>query len=164
LKTQRVFLLLGGNQGEVEQTFRLCLSILEKEIGKIVKISSLYQSEAWGPIEQDDFLNTLFVFRTHIPPMLLMKKLLQIESRFGRKREVKYGPRTLDLDILFYGNLILNSEQLTVPHPHIKDRVFALEPLVELSPNFKHPILNKTMQELLSNTTDTLEIKKLKWK
>jgi 2-amino-4-hydroxy-6-hydroxymethyldihydropteridine diphosphokinase len=161
LKQQKVFLLLGGNEGDVQLTFRKAISKIENQLGSVLNQSSLYKTAAWGPIAQNDFINQIFVITTTYPPHFCLQKLLKIEHELGRFRTQKYGPRTIDIDILFYGNEIIRSKDLKVPHPEIQNRNFVLYPLQEIQANFKHPALKKTITELLHLSKDPLKVEKM---
>lgn len=153
--------MLGGNQGHVSKTLASALAIIEKEAGRITALSSTYQTKAWGPIPQGDFLNVAVKLRSSLPPGLLMLKLLQIEKQFGRKRDIKYGPRTLDIDILFYGNRKVHTDLLVLPHPEIQNRRFVLQPCADIIPKMKHPVLKQSITELLQICPDQLSIQKI---
>ena len=150
---------MGGNQGRVNETLENAVQQIAFTLGKIINRSSVYSTKAWGPITQPDFLNIAIVIETIYPPHYVLKKLLGIEQKFGRRRDVKYGPRTLDIDILFYGQVQINSAALQVPHPEIQNRRFALVPLNEILPHWQHPVLNKSILQLLQTCPDTLEVK-----
>lgn len=126
--------------------------------GSIVNESSIYETAAWGNTKQASFLNKVISIRTKLPPDDLMKKLLEIEQELGRVRTEKYGPRTIDLDILFYDALIYHSAIVTLPHPAIQDRKFVLIPLAELSPGKIHPVYKKTINTLLKECADQLAV------
>lgn len=158
MKAQKVILLMGGNQGRVNEVLDKAIQEVDGTIGKVITRSSLYQTKAWGPVAQPDFLNVAVLIETYLTPQYLLKKLLDIERKAGRRRDVKYGPRTLDIDILFYGNLQINKPDLQIPHPEIQNRRFVLVPLTEILPNMKHPVLNKKMSELLRICHDSLEV------
>ncbi len=132
---------------------------LTKQGGPIYARSRIYTTKAWGPVPQPDYLNMAIAIRTVLPPFYLLSVLLDLEKRFGRKRDVKYGPRTLDIDILFYGNEIIRRPGLHVPHPEIQNRRFALVPACEIAGNLKHPVFGKTLAMLLAECSDTLEVK-----
>lgn len=150
---------MGGNQGEIEQTLDRAMARINLLCGRVIRCSSLYSTQAWGPVAQPDFLNRVIEIETMLSPGLLLKKLLETETFFGRRRTVKYGPRSLDLDILFYGSRVIRTQHLVLPHPELQNRRFVLVPLVEAWPNLKHPVLGKTMKELLELCPDTLEVK-----
>ena len=131
---------------------------IQLHCGSIVNESSIYETAAWGNTKQASFLNKVISIRTKLPPDDLMKKLLEIEQKLGRVRTEKYGPRTIDLDILFYDALIFHSAIVTLPHPAIQDRKFVLIPLAELSPGKIHPVYKKTISTLLKECADQLAV------
>lgn len=153
---------MGGNQGQTNVILNEAISKIESMVGRVIKVSDYYVTKAWGPVQQDDFLNVAVEIRTFMPPKFLLNSLLQIEKHFGRRRDVKYGPRTLDIDILFYANKVIKTEELLVPHPEIQNRRFALVPCYEIIPNLMHPVLKKSITHLLSICPDKLEVNK--WK
>ena len=128
---------------------------------KIVSKSLLYQTTPVGHIKQDWFVNSVIKIDTQLSPKELLSALLNIESEMGRVRREKWGPRVIDLDLLFYDNLILNQEGITLPHPEIQKRKFVLVPLNEIAENLTHPILKKTIKTLLQELSDDAEVKKL---
>lgn len=129
--------------------------------GRSIKASAVYETAAWGNTRQSAFLNQVIIIQTILSPDALMKTLLNIETGLGRIRTEKYGPRTIDLDILFYDNLVDHSPVVTLPHPAIQDRKFVLVPLAELSPRKIHPVYHKTIARLLHECADTLEVRKV---
>lgn len=131
-----------------------------RELGTLRRASSLYQTAAWGMEGQPDFLNQVLVLDTPLPPQALLDGLLRIEQSLGRFRGEKYGPRTIDLDILLYNTWIIALPGLQVPHPRIPGRRFVLEPMAELAPGLKHPVLHRTMEQLLDACTDPLPVHK----
>ena len=149
------FLSLGGNLGNTREIFEQSYPLIEKKIGRILQKSSLYQTAAWGMTDQADFLNQVIEVETTLDPEAILSQLLAIEKVFGRIREVKWGPRNIDLDLLLVGEAQLNTTQLTLPHPRMQDRKFILIPLVEIAPDVLHPALHETAKGLLANTTDT---------
>jgi 2-amino-4-hydroxy-6-hydroxymethyldihydropteridine diphosphokinase len=158
LKTDKVILLAGGNHPKTLELLNNAVDMLGNEVGELICTSSLYKTAAWGPIPQPDFVNIAIVLKSNFPAQLLLNKILSIEARLGRRRIIKYGPRTIDIDVLFYGNHIINSKTLTVPHPEIANRRFVLVPCCELIPNFIHPKLKISLSELLLNCPDKLEV------
>src|SRR5262249_18763668 len=156
---QKVILLLGGNQGDVLRHFNECVLQVQKSIGPVYAVSGIYKTKAWGPVPQPDFLNMALGIRTVFPPQLLLKKLLALEKKFGRVRDVKYGHRTLDIDILFYGHRVINTEYLRVPHPEIQNRRFALVACNDIASSLIHPVLGRSIRELLASCKDPLEVK-----
>lgn len=131
-----------------------------KQIGLIGRESALYQTAAWGNSKQPDFLNQVVIIETTLTPMEAMITILDIEKKMGRIRTVKNAPRIIDIDILFYNKMIIDEEDLQVPHPQISTRRFVLVPLKELSPLFIHPVLQKTIHQLLRVCPDKLAVKK----
>jgi 2-amino-4-hydroxy-6-hydroxymethyldihydropteridine diphosphokinase len=133
---------------------------IRKGIGTITRQSSIYETAAWGNEQQDDFLNQVIIVETNLDAHSALDNILEIENKLGRKRSVKNAPRTIDIDILFFNKALLNEENLKIPHPEIQNRRFVLVPLHELSPRFKHPILQKTVHQLLKECTDNLDVNK----
>jgi 2-amino-4-hydroxy-6-hydroxymethyldihydropteridine diphosphokinase len=129
-------------------------------LGKVTRKSKLYVTAAWGNSNQPDFLNQVIIVETKLTALQVIEVILNIEIKMGRVRTTKNAPRIIDIDILFFNKEIIAEENLDVPHPQIQNRRFVLIPLNELSPNFKHPVLNKTMHQLLKICPDTLTVKK----
>lgn len=153
---------LGGNKGDVLITFSLAEKLIESEIGSIRKSSSIYQTAAWGNINQPDFLNKVIVVESELKVEKCLELVLNIENKLGRTRtNGKWGERKIDIDILFYDNFVIETPELVVPHSYIQERNFVLFPLVEIVPNFIHPIFKKTTTELLNTCTDKSSIKKI---
>lgn len=158
----KLILSLGGNQGDVKDTFHKAEQLISDEIGLITKTSSNYKTAAWGNTHQPDFLNKVIEVTTESSVDDCLQKVLSIEKRLGRIRtEKKWEERTIDIDILFYNDLIIHQENLIVPHPYIQDRKFVLIPLVEMIPDHMHPVFKHSIKKLLQHCTDDLEIKKL---
>lgn len=154
------YLLTGGNMGDRLENLQQANAQIEKYAGKIVKKSAIYETAAWGVTDQNAFLNQALLVSTLLSAEKLLQTLLQIEQQSGRQRTVKMGPRTIDIDILFYNSEIISSPHLAVPHPHIASRRFVLITLNEIAPDFVHPVLKKTIAELLKICPDHLEVKK----
>jgi 2-amino-4-hydroxy-6-hydroxymethyldihydropteridine diphosphokinase len=153
-----VYLLIGGNIGDTLKNLSESTNCIEKEVGAIVKKSSIYETAAWGVTDQPSFLNQVLFVSTKLSAEDVLKTILSIEEKMGRKRVEKMGPRTIDIDILFYNDEIISLPNLSVPHPHIANRRFVLEPLAEIAPAFVHPVLKKNVAELLKDCPDTLEV------
>ena len=153
---------IGSNLGTSGKN---CVEAIEKistnDHIKIISKSSFYKTAPIGDIEQDWFINSVIRVDTKLNPKELLLTLLNIESEMGRIRKEKWGPRLIDLDLLFYDKLILNQEGITLPHPEIQKRNFVLVPLNEISENLTHPILKKTVKTLLQESSDDTEVKKL---
>jgi len=127
------------------------------------RCSALYESEPWGRPGQPWFLNGVLGVETELPPQALLRRLLDIELHCGRRRIERWGPRTLDLDLLFYGQLVVSEPQLVLPHPRLHLRRFVLEPLAELDPGLRHPVLGCTVRELLAALPDGQRVRRLEW-
>lgn len=141
---------IGSNLGDKEENIRKSINLMGKKC-EILKISSLYETEPVGYADQEWFLNCVVKVNTSMNPEELLEFLLSIEKDLGRAKTIKNGPRTIDLDILFYGDKIINKNNLIVPHPRLHERLFALEPLMEISPELVHPVLKKSIKEIHSN-------------
>jgi 2-amino-4-hydroxy-6-hydroxymethyldihydropteridine diphosphokinase len=157
----KAYLLTGGNEGDRYLNMQQARTNIEHICGQILLVSSLYETAPWGKRDQTDFLNQVLLVETVLDPQALLMAIFSIEEKGGRKRTVKNAPRTIDIDILFYDRLILELPGLSIPHPRIADRRFVLEPLNEISPYFLHPVLGKTIQELLLECKDELAVKKM---
>lgn len=155
------YLLLGSNIGKREAYLSEAISLINEKAGKIISKSSVYETKAWGNTQQEDFLNQAVCVQTAMNPAQLMQTILGIEEEMGRTRSRKWEPRSIDIDILFYHQMIIRTENLSVPHPHLHERKFALAPLNEIAPDFVHPILKKTVSKLLSECSDNLLVKKI---
>ncbi len=154
----QLFLSLGGNLGNTREIFEGAYPLIEKKIGKISVYSSIYQTEAWGPIPQADFLNQVVLVSTTLKPEACLTELLEIEREFGRERKERWGPRTLDLDILYYSDVVIAESDLSIPHPRIAERKFILTPLAEIAPLFEDPTSGKSMVTLLADCTDNSQV------
>ncbi|HEX8333382.1 MAG TPA: 2-amino-4-hydroxy-6-hydroxymethyldihydropteridine diphosphokinase [Segetibacter sp.] len=154
----RAFLLIGGNLGDRLLNLKEALVEIRKSVGKIVGQSQVYETAAWGITEQPAFLNQVLLVETHLPATQLLSTLLKIEKKLGRKRKAKLGPRIIDIDILFFNDDIISSPDLVIPHPELPNRRFALVPLNEVAPHFKHPVLQKTVAEMLKVCPDNLKV------
>ncbi|MCY7420893.1 MAG: 2-amino-4-hydroxy-6-hydroxymethyldihydropteridine diphosphokinase [Chitinophagaceae bacterium] len=156
-----VFLLTGGNMGNRQQNLLQAGKAIEQQVGKIVSASKIYETDAWGKTDQQSFYNQVLHVYSFLSPIEILKLVLDIEVSMGRERIIKYGPRLIDIDILFYNNAVIKTSELTVPHPEIQNRRFALTPLAELAPDYLHPVLHKTVAGLLSECKDPLMVKPL---
>ncbi len=155
------YLLIGGNIGDRIKNLAKTRSFIDMGIGKIVKTSSIYETAAWGITEQPDFLNQVLLVESKLPAQKIMQLILSIENKLGRVRTQKNASRIIDIDILFYNNEIINEMGLTVPHPEIQNRKFALIPLNDIAPDFVHPNLKLSLKHLLSISKDKLKVKRL---
>ena len=146
----KVYLGLGSNLGNKSANLKKAIYYLKKNI-EVVKISAFYKTEPVGYKNQDWFLNCVVEAEAEIKPLDLLKSLKSIEKKLKRVKTIKYGPRTIDIDILFYGDKIIKSKKLIVPHQRMHKRLFVIEPLSSINPNFVHPIIKKTIKELKNN-------------
>ncbi|HMS35295.1 MAG TPA: 2-amino-4-hydroxy-6-hydroxymethyldihydropteridine diphosphokinase [Ignavibacteria bacterium] len=160
---KEVYLGLGSNKGER-------ISFIEKavsEIGhlpgtKIFTRAGIYETEPWGNIEQDDYLNTVIGINTTMKAEDLLKELKRIEKHIGRMENKKWSEREIDIDLLFYGDDIIDNDNMIVPHGHIDKRRFVLVPMNEIAPDLIHPVFKKSISQLLDSTTDNLKVFKYK--
>ena len=156
-----VYLLLGSNLGERDDNMKKALKLVERDCGKVIKQSHNYETEAWGLKEQNRFLNCAVLIETALTPMLLLNALKHIEFECGRTETVKWGPRIIDIDILFYDEEIIREPGLVIPHPLLQERRFTLVPLNEIAAGFIHPVFKKTIGELLEECKDELDVKRV---
>ncbi len=153
---QQVILSLGSNQGNRLENIEQAIASIHQEVATVVKVSSLYESDSWG-FDSDSFYNCAVVVHTNLTPVKLIKKILKLEKKLGRIRtdSPTYQPRIIDIDIIAYGEEVLKSDLLEVPHNQLQNRLFVLLPLSEIVSDWMHPITNKSISELLSECTDT---------
>ncbi len=155
----RVYLLLGGNLGDVEDTFEKAIEEVNTRCGKVVDCSSIYETEPWGFFTDSKFLNQIIVAETEKDAAEILKIVLQIEKDLGRVRYSRqYTSRVIDIDILFYDQMIIDDANLIVPHPKFQERNFAIIPMMEIDPDFNHPELNKTILEIKQECNDELQV------
>ena len=144
----QVYLSLGTNLGERLDNLATARAMLSPDV-RVEKLSSVYETAPWGYSDQANFYNQVLLGKTMLTPLRLLNKLKRIEKMMGREQTFRYGPRVIDLDILFYESRIINTKRLQIPHPRLQERAFVLVPLVEIAPDFVHPQLGLTMQALL---------------
>lgn len=156
-----VYLLLGSNLGDRKKFLDEAIHHIEADIAPVIKISPVYETQSWGKSDAPDYLNQVISIKTDLPAREILHKILSIELILGRKREEKWGSRTIDIDILFYGQDIINEHGLQIPHPELHKRRFTLEPLSDIAPDLIHPDYNKTILQLKNELMDNLIVKKL---
>lgn len=159
--SNKAYLLIGGNQGDRIDFLAKARAEIANVCGRVVQHSSLYETAAWGFTEQAPFLNQALFVHTALDAHSLLRSLLQIEEGLGRMRELRYGPRSIDLDILFFNEDVIAEKELTIPHPQVQNRRFALVPMAEIAPQLLHPVLQKTIAELLQDCPDLLDVHKI---
>ena len=159
MKLSKIYLGLGANVGIREENLLIARQMIGKKIGLICSQSSIYETAAWGITEQNAFLNQVVEVETRFVASKVLDIIGQIEKEMGRVRAIKWGARTIDIDILYYANEVISTENLTIPHPLIQERKFVLMPLCEIAGRFVHPKLQKTNLQLLEICQDSGEIK-----
>ena len=158
MASESVFVLLGSNLGDREHLVNQACKMIGERCGKIVAESSLYESEPWGFQSEHWFLNQVVEVQTQLSPDEMMRQLLEIEKELGRDRSTPhegYVSRPMDLDILYFGNQIVDTQLVTAPHPRLHQRRFTLLPLCDIAPDFVHPTMKKTNLQLLDECQDT---------
>ena len=154
----KVYLSIGSNVGNKLINMKKAITSIKKNL-RVTKISPIYKTEPVGYKKQDWFLNCAVEAETDMEPFKLLSFLKSIEKRLKRKKVFRYGPRTMDIDIIFYGDKILKSGKLVIPHPRMHRRLFVLEPLSRISPNFVHPEYKKTIEELKNKLKSKKEVR-----
>jgi len=157
----QTYLLIGGNMGNRQENLEVATRRIAANIGEIKQSSAIYETEAWGLEEQPAFLNQVLLVSSTLNAQQVLKQILNIEHDMGRARIQKFGPRIIDIDILFFNRDIIHEPGLNVPHPQLHLRRFTLKPLNDIAPEFRHPELGKTISDLLSTCPDPLTVKKL---
>ena len=152
----KAYLLIGGNMGDRLANLQNAQIAIQDQIGSIILSSSIYETAAWGLEDQPRFLNQALIIETNYTAQEVLKKLLSIEQSMGRIRQQPLGPRIIDLDIIFFNDQIIHTEDLTIPHPQMQKRNFVLTPLNEITPEFIHPELKQTINQLLIDCRDPL--------
>jgi 2-amino-4-hydroxy-6-hydroxymethyldihydropteridine diphosphokinase len=156
-----VFLLLGSNLGDRQMFLQTAIEHIGAEVAPVLTVSSVYETQSWGKTDAPDYLNQVVFLKTGLPAQVILQKVLNIETILGRRREEKWGSRTIDIDILFYGQEIINEPGLYIPHPQLHRRRFTLEPMAEIAPGWMHPVLKKNILQLKTELNDDLNVKML---
>lgn len=157
----KAYLLTGSNMGNQEEYLEQARQLINQHCGSILQSSHLYETAAWGKTDQPAFLNQAIEIETSLNARQLIRRILKIEKSMGRVRKEKYGPRLIDIDILLFNHEKHDYRFLTLPHPEMQNRRFALIPLAEIAPYKIHPVLNKTIRQLLEECKDELPVKKI---
>ncbi len=153
-KQNELYLLLGSNLGDRLANIQNATNLVVERVGEVLKRSCLYQTAPWGVIEQPDFLNQVLKIKTALHPIDVLSVILKIEKQLGRERKEIWGARLIDIDILYYADVVVTMSDLVIPHPQLHNRRFTLVPLVEIAPDYVHPKFKKNNQELLEECQD----------
>jgi 2-amino-4-hydroxy-6-hydroxymethyldihydropteridine diphosphokinase len=154
------YLLIGGNMGDRFENLDKTRELISGSCGSIIRSSSVFETAAWGKTDQPDFLNQALLLETSLSAMDLLRSLLAVEQKMGRFRGEKYGPRIIDIDMIFFNDEIVDLPDLKIPHPQMQNRRFVLTPLAEIAPSLVHPVLGRSMTQLLSECPDQLAVNK----
>ncbi|MEO6883077.1 MAG: 2-amino-4-hydroxy-6-hydroxymethyldihydropteridine diphosphokinase [Bacteroidia bacterium] len=158
----KIYLLIGGNLGDRKKNISQAENILSKALGKIIFSSAIYETAPWGFQHENYFLNKAICIETRFDAKKVLEICLQTEEKLGRKRtDGNYAARTMDIDILFFNDELIETEHLTIPHPQLHKRKFVLAPLAEIASNLEHPVFQKRISVLLHECSDILEVRKL---
>ncbi|MFD2203968.1 2-amino-4-hydroxy-6-hydroxymethyldihydropteridine diphosphokinase [Shivajiella indica] len=157
---EKLVLIIGGNLGDRIKLIHETVLMLNQIFGFPLLSSSIFESSPWGGNSSGKYLNQVLVYNTDVNPKKVLELIQHIENSLGRKRDVKWGDRTMDIDIIYYGKKVMSSKTLTIPHPYISERKFVLEPLQEILPDFIHPVIKKSHIQLNGECLDKSEVKK----
>jgi len=153
------YLLTGSNMGDRPEQLRRAIAELEKHAGEVVRVSPVFETDAWGREELPSHLNQALLVHTPLTPLELLGVIHGIENRLGRVRQEKWGVRMIDIDIIYFDEEIIDLPALRIPHPLMQERNFVLQPLSAIAPHYRHPVLNKTNTELLDASPDLLSVR-----
>lgn len=149
-----VLLSTGSNQGNSQAILEMANATIHQNVGRLFRVSPKYKTAAWGKTNQPDFINQCLWIKTLFTPLMVLKKLNEIEKNLGRVRYERWGPRRIDIDILYYDSMELKHSDLIIPHPEIKNRNFVLAPLRDIAPQYRHPTTGLSIQELWDSRQD----------
>ncbi|WP_214225457.1 2-amino-4-hydroxy-6-hydroxymethyldihydropteridine diphosphokinase [Pedobacter sp. B4-66] len=159
---KKVYLLLGSNLGDREQLIDEAIALINSGIGEVIEKSSVYETAAWGKEDQPSFLNIALGINTKLTPIEVLNKALTIELELGRVRHEKWGSRLIDIDVIFYDDIVVDmGAELQIPHPQMQYRKFVLEPLAEIAADYVHPVLKITVREVLERLQDNLSVSRI---
>lgn len=154
----KVYLLTGSNIGDRKKNLDLAKEKIRKAIGAVEAQSKIYETQPWGLADQDDFLNQALEVRTPLTPREVLKQAKKIEEEMGRVKSEKWVARLIDIDLIFFDEMVLQEDGLVLPHPHFHERNFALVPVMELVPEMLHPVLHQTVEDLYWDSKDDLDV------
>lgn len=158
--SETAYLLIGGNLGDRDANLGRARELVDALCGRLLRASPVYETAAWGMEEQPDFLNQVLEVGTRLPPRRLLAAVLDVEARMGRVRGARNGPRTIDIDILLYGDRTVDEDDLRIPHPRLADRRFALVPLADLAGDHRHPCTGLRIRRMLEACADRLPVRR----
>jgi 2-amino-4-hydroxy-6-hydroxymethyldihydropteridine diphosphokinase len=158
----KVFFITGGNIGNRKKRLEVAAALIEERIGQVIRRSKIYETEAWGITNQPTFYNQVLIVESKFSAQKVIRKILEIEEEMGRVRTIKNAARIIDIDILFFNDETVNEQNLIIPHQEIANRRFVLIPLNELAPEMIHPVLKKSIADLLSICKDPLKVSLLR--
>ncbi len=159
MEIENIFLGLGSNLGDRKLNLKKSITLLNSRVGRILNKSRIYESEPWGLKEQSHFLNQVIEIESQIEPIDLLNICKNIELDMGRKSEIRWGKRVIDIDILYYKSRVINNKNLVVPHKLMHERNFVMIPLNDLNEYHQHPILKRSNKEILNNCIDSCKVK-----
>ena len=161
LRLKKTYLLTGANLGDRFTNMARAVELLRGRAGEVTRVSGLYETAPWGNVVQPHYLNQAIELLTELTPAKLLKTTQRIEEELGRIRQTKWGARIIDIDILFYEDHIVATPTLTIPHPHIHRRNFVMVPMLDIAPQWQHPVFKKTIEELYRASEDELKVERV---